>query len=126
MKRLTLVCGPAGAGKTTWASNELGNQPDYWTLIHTDSYVQFPRDARPSKCAADVLKHLVAGQNVILEGVEALRTVSKAGIMAHVSRVMWIDGPEKPGCAGLTTQQKLYLSKLHGWIPATQIVKRNV
>lgn len=77
------------------------------------------------KCAAEVLARLVEGHDVILEGVEALRTVSKAGIAAHVSRVVWIDGPEKPGCKGLTTQQRIHLTKLKGLIPVAEIVRRN-
>lgn len=125
MKRLTIVCGPAGAGKTTWAGKEFMTRSASTYLTHTDDYVHLHRGDRPVKCAAEVLARLVEGHDVILEGVEALRTVSKAGIAAHVARVVWIDGPEKPGCKGLTTQQRLYLHKLKGLIPVMEIVRRN-
>lgn len=119
--RLIIVAGPAGSGKTTWAG-ELAYELVCPT-VHTDSFLGLERAERVTALLANVMKYHGLLGPLIVEGCESLRFVAKMNEVAkRVDRVIWIDGYEKPGTAGLTTQQRKYLEQLKGVLPPVEVV----
>lgn len=119
---LIIVAGPAGAGKTAFASclHEACDTP----VIHTDDFLHLPRDKRPDATIRAVCDEAIMTHgSAILEGCEALRAVCKTSIRGTIV-VYWIECHQpKAECGGLTTQQERYLNQLRKERPDVPIYR---
>lgn len=118
---LIIVAGPAGAGKTTFAS-ALGDIASGGVFsVSSDVYLDMPREKRPAALCEDCDQ---GRADCIVEGCEALRNVIKGGLIDEIACVYWIECHQpKPECLGLTTQQERYLNQLRKERPDVPIYR---
>jgi len=108
MKKLIVVAGPAGGGKTTLA-RKLASQTPNSQMVSTDDFMSVPWD-QVRYAVQRELDAIPDGRTVILEGVRALSSVHHLNLVPD--KVYWSDRAEKPGTKNMTSRQVDLLTKM--------------